>query len=152
MPHFFLPQIWTRHTILTGIRAGSPNKNISECLGIKLRTVQRIRKETGESNYEGTAARETHSARSDEKKTSEFVSEIKTMTDNDPSKSMRAIARETGVSELLIRQTVHEHIRYISYIRCTRANMTLYHVTQAENPRMGVRQFQRPNYSRHITN
>ena len=49
--------------------------------------LQIIRKEFGESNgdYEGTAARETHSALSDEKRTPEFVGKVKTMTDNDPS-------------------------------------------------------------------
>ena len=41
----------------------SPNKNIKECLGVNVRSVQRIRKEIGESNgdYGGMAARETHS-------------------------------------------------------------------------------------------
>ena len=61
----------------------------------------------GESNcdYEGTAAWKTHSAHSDKKKTLEFVGEIKTMIDNDPWRSARAIARDTGVSEFLIRET-----------------------------------------------
>ena len=71
------------------IRARSSNKNNSKCLAVKLRTVQIIRKEFEESNgdYEGTAARETHSrsARSDEKRTSESVGEIKTMINNEPS-------------------------------------------------------------------
>lgn len=117
MTQFVPPQIWTRHGVLLGIRAGSSNKNISECLGVNLRTVQRIRKDFDESNgdYEGAAARKTHSARSDKKRTPEFVGEIQAMIDNDPSKSMRSIARDTGVSEFLIRQTVHEDIRYFSY-------------------------------------
>ena len=37
------------------------------------------------------------------------------MIGNDLSKSMRAIARETGVFEFVIRQTVHEEIRHFSY-------------------------------------
>ena len=62
-------------------------------------------KEFGESNvdYEGTAARETHSVRFDEKITPEFVG---IMIDNDPS---------TGVSKFLIRQTVDEDNRSLSY-------------------------------------
>lgn len=71
----------------------APNKNISECLGANLRTVQTIRKEFGEphGDYEGTAAREAHSFRSDKKISPEFVSEIKTVIDNDSTQSMRAI-------------------------------------------------------------
>ena len=49
MTQFVPPQVWTRHAVLPGIRAGSPNKNISGRLGGKLRTVQRIRKVFGES-------------------------------------------------------------------------------------------------------
>ena len=61
------------------------------------------------------AAWDTHPARSDKKRTLEFICEIKTKVDNDPSKSMRATARDTGVSEFHIGQTVHEDIRYFSY-------------------------------------
>ena len=37
------------------------------------------------------------------------------MIDNDPRKSNRSITRDLGVSEFLIRQVVHEEIRYFSY-------------------------------------
>ena len=37
------------------------------------------------------------------------------MIDNDPSKSTRAIARNTGVSGFLIRNTAREDILYFSY-------------------------------------
>ena len=95
MRQFVPPQMWTRHAVLPGIPVGSPNKHISECFCLILMTVQRIRKKFGESNgdYECTAARETDAACSDKKRTPEFVGEIKTMIDNDPSKSMRVIAR-----------------------------------------------------------
>ena len=98
---FISPQIWTRHAVLPGVRAESSKKNLSECFGVNLRTVQRIWEELGESNgdYEGTTARETNSARSDKKRTPEFVEEIKTTIGNDPSNSMRAIGRDTRVSE-----------------------------------------------------
>ena len=36
------PQIWTRHAALPDIRDGSHNKNISKCLGVNLRAVQRL--------------------------------------------------------------------------------------------------------------
>ena len=44
----------------------------------------------------------THPARSD--KSPEFVGDIKTMIDSDLSKSIRAISKDTEVSEFLIRQ------------------------------------------------
>ena len=37
------------------------------------------------------------------KELSVFVAEIQTMIDNDPSKPMRSIVRDMGVSELLIK-------------------------------------------------
>ena len=37
------------------------------------------------------------------------------MIENDPSKSIRAIATDTGVFESLIRQTEHEDSRSFSY-------------------------------------
>ena len=40
MTQFVPQQILTRHAVLPGIRAASPNKNISECLGVNLRTAQ----------------------------------------------------------------------------------------------------------------
>ena len=112
MTQFTPPEIWKRHAVLLGIHAGSTNMKISECLGINRRTVQRIRKELEESNgdYEGTAARKLPSNRSDKKRTPEFVGEIQTMIGNDPSKSIRSIARDMGVSEFLIRQVVHKDI------------------------------------------
>ena len=89
---------------------------------------------------------ETHSARSDKKITPEFVGEINTMIDNDPSKSMRAIARDAGMSQFLIRQTVHEDIRYFSYkIRKGQQDAAPGH-TIRRNPYMAVRQFQRPHH------
>ena len=109
MTQFVSPQFLTRHAVWPGIRAGSTNKNISECLGVNTRTVQIIREEFGEFKGTGT--------RSDEKRTLEFKTviefEIKTVIDN--SKSIKAIAMDTGVFEFLIRQTVHEDIRYSSF-------------------------------------
>ena len=88
-----------------------------------------------------TAARETQSARSNKKITPEFDYGI--MIDNDPS--LRAMARDTEVSEYRIRQTVHEDIRYFSYEMRKGANRTLRPChTSRGTPLMAVRQFQRP--------
>ena len=88
------------------------NTNISECFGVNLRTVQRIRKEFGESNsdYEGTVVRKPTSGRSDKKRTLEFVDEVQAMIDNDPSKSIKSTTKDIGVFEFLIRQVLYEDI------------------------------------------
>ena len=85
----------------------------------------------------------THPARSDRKMTPEFVGEIKTMIDNDPSKSKKVIVIDTGVSEFLIRQTVHEDIRYLSY-KMHKGQQYSVHATRGVepqwlNPRMASR-------------
>ena len=74
----------------------------------------RIRKELDDSNgdYEGKVAQKYHSDRSDEKRTTKFIGEIQVIIDNNPSMSIRSIDRHMGVSESLIRQLVHEDIRY----------------------------------------
>ena len=43
------------------------------------------------------------------------MAKIKAMNKNDPSKSIRSIAMNMGVSEFLIRQVVQEDIQYFSY-------------------------------------
>ena len=87
---------------------------ILECLGVNLRTLQRIRKELDESNsdYEGAESRKPYSDGSDKNRTTEFVGEIQVIIDNDPSKSLRFIGRDMITSEFLIRQVVHEDIYY----------------------------------------
>ena len=89
------------------------NKKGSECLIVNLRTVQKIQKELNEfrDDYESTAAPKSHSDHSDEKWTPKFVGEIQAMIDNDPSESIRSIAKNTEMSEFLIRQRVHEDIQ-----------------------------------------
>ena len=45
-------------------------------------------------DYEGTAAQKPHTDRFDMKRTPKFVNEISAMIDNNPSKSIRSIARD----------------------------------------------------------
>ena len=75
---------------------------ISQCLGVNLRTVQRIQKELDESNgdYKDMAAWKLHFDHSDEKITPEFVGEIQAIIDNDPSKSIRSIVMNIVVFEV----------------------------------------------------
>lgn len=117
MEEFEPPNLWKRHGILLAIRAGRASREISEFFNISIRMVQNVRRELEDSgfDYEATAKRKTHRRRSDAVRTPDFAEEIQKVIDEDPSKSMRAIAREKGVDESVVRQVVHEDIRYFSY-------------------------------------
>ena len=69
---FTPPEIYKRYAVFLGIHARCTNPKISECLGINLRTVQRIRKEFDESNddYKSAAVHKPHSDRWNKKKNS----------------------------------------------------------------------------------
>ena len=42
----------------------------------------------------------------------DFVAEIQTVTDNDPSKSIRSIVRDMKVSDFFIKQVIYKDIKY----------------------------------------
>ena len=74
MTQLTFPKFWKWHAVLLDTQYGSTTTKISECLGVNLRIVQRIRIEFDESNgdYKGTAARKLHSGGSHKKRTLEF--------------------------------------------------------------------------------
>lgn len=49
-------------------------------------------------------------------KTTQFIQQIQAIVDENPSKSIRALARDLKVSEGLVRRVVHEDLRYKSYV------------------------------------
>ena len=69
MKQFTPSEIWKPHAELLVIHTKSSNMNISKCLSVNLKTMQRIQKELDEStgDYEGTAAQKPHSNCSDKK-------------------------------------------------------------------------------------
>ena len=81
------------------------------------RTVQRFWKELDVSNgdYDSTVAREPHFDRSDEKRTPEFVVDIKAMIDNDLSELSDLYLWAWENLNFLIKQVVLEEIRYFSF-------------------------------------
>ena len=85
------------------------------CLGVNLKKARRIWKDLYESSddYKGTTAQKPHSDCSD-KIIFVFLGEVQAIIDNDPSKSIRIIVKILWGSEFLIRQVVHEDIRYFS--------------------------------------
>ena len=117
MTQFTPLKIWKLYAILHGIHFGSPDMKISRCLGVNMRTMQRIWKEMDEFNgcYENMLVEKSHFDRSDKKITPGFVCKIQSMIDNDHRKLIRSIAGDMGASELLIRQVVHEDGHYFSY-------------------------------------
>ena len=66
-------------------------------------------------DYKGTAAQKPLSDCSDKKRTLKFVCVVQARIVNDPSKSIKSIARNIRISEFLIKQVVHEDIQYFSY-------------------------------------
>ena len=89
--------------------AGSSNTKISQYLSVNLRTVQRILKDLDESNSNYKYSNLEASLWLFKKRT-KFIGGIQAMIDNDPSKLIRCIPRDMGVSEFLIRKVVHEDI------------------------------------------
>ena len=130
MTQFTHPEIWKQHAVLLAIHARSSNAMISDCLGISLRTVQRIQKDLDEFNddYKGAAAQKRWVSSMVIMKVQQlgnftlillikihkFVSEIQAMFN---SKSIRSIIRDMGMFEFLIRQVVYEDIWYFSKMR-----------------------------------
>ena len=102
----------------------------------------------GDSSF--VSEKKKHSRRSDTVRSSEFVEVLQEIIDPDPSKSMREIARKINVSESTNRRTVHEDIRYKSYVmrrgqflsaknrenRVIRSKRLLNKLTHPEEPNM----------------
>ncbi|KAG0728693.1 hypothetical protein GWK47_031947 [Chionoecetes opilio] len=117
MESFTFPHLWKRHTVLMLISAGHSSSKISELLKVTEQFVRTDRREliSSDYDYEGVAERKHHSRRSDTIRNAELVTKLQTMIDEDPSQSMRSIARELHVSEGTVRKCVQEDIRYKSY-------------------------------------
>ena len=80
-------KIWKQYAVLLGIRAESSNMKVSECLGVNLNPVQKIRKKVDETSGDSdcTAAWKPHSDRSDKRTPNLFVKFIQAMTDSNPN-------------------------------------------------------------------
>ena len=98
------PVIWKQHAVPLGI-FGCQYEDKTED----------VKRDESNSVKEIPVARKTQSDRSHKKRNTESFGEIQTSIDNDPSKSIRSIIWDMGVFVFLIRQVVHEDIRYFSY-------------------------------------
>ena len=110
-----------RAAIVVGLRAGRTAAEIAEFNKLPESLCYRVKKKLDESVAAGedpddiSVDRKTHKRRRDAIRTPEFIEQLQNMIDEDPSKSIRALARELNVDEKTVRNCVHEDIRYKSY-------------------------------------
>ena len=112
-----------RGAIVSGIRAGRTNSEIAGFNSIPISTVKKISKlyndflASGGMEEDFDIQRKAHRRRSDNMR-EDMVEVIEDMVDVDPGVSMRAIARELGCSEKLVRKICTQDLRYKSYRLC----------------------------------
>lgn len=113
-----LTQEMKRHAVLVALAANHGDSEIADFLNVARSFVFRIRKQllVSGGNVSSAAKRKKYSPRSDIVRKVEFVQQVQGIINENPSKSMRAIANQLLVSESTIRRVVHEDIRYKSYV------------------------------------
>lgn len=106
-----------RGAVLAGLHAGRSPKAIAEFNKLSLSFVYKMksRLEAAEHPEDINTKRSKPAPRSDNVRTPEFVARVQQKVDQDPSKSIRSLARELGVANATIHRTVHEDLRYGSY-------------------------------------
>lgn len=113
----FLTQEMKRHAVLVALHAEHSDLEIANFLKVSRQFVYKVRNElvgaSGDVNLVST--RKSHSPRSGAIRSPEFVEEVQKIIDDDPGKSMRAIAKSLSVSESTVRRIVHKDIVYKSY-------------------------------------
>ena len=121
-----------RAAVLQALRAGRSPAEISEFLRVPRSTVYRIAKRVraqeggGDSEDEGevTPERKKRKSGPGKKRTPAFLQQLQALIEEDPMKSLRQLARELDVSPFLIRQAVHEDLRFNSYVLRVRQLLT----------------------------
>ena len=89
-----------RAAIVVGLRAGRTAAEIAEFNKLPESLCYRVKKKLDESVAAGedpddiSVDRKTHKRRRDAIRTPEFIEQLQNMIDEDPSKSIRALARE----------------------------------------------------------
>ena len=93
------------------------NSTISKALGIPMRTIQDIRKELERSGDPGMVVKRKAKPQEASRtvREADFVARVQAIIDDDPGKSMRAIARVLKVGDTTVRRCVSQDIRYKSY-------------------------------------
>ena len=107
-----------RHAVIVAIMAQHTDLQIAQFLKVARSFVYKVRKEleVSDGKISAVAKRKKSQERSDSIRTPEFIQHVQNIVDERPHKSMRSIATDLGVSEATIRRTVHQDIRYKSYV------------------------------------
>ncbi|XP_046868909.1 uncharacterized protein LOC124461437 [Drosophila willistoni] len=107
-----------RHAVIVALYANHTDLEISNFLKCARSFVYKVRCELKASggNAEPVSKRKKHEERSHTIRSAEFVQKVQAIIDEDPSKSIRALAKDLNVSDGLIRRVVHEDLRYKSYV------------------------------------
>ena len=110
-----------RAAVLEGLRTEKSAVEIISFFGYGKSFVYNIRKEfeTASDKNVLTAERKIHSKRSEE-----FMFEVKATIDEDPSKSVRQLAKEMNVRKSTIHRAVHEDLGYQSFVLKRRQLLT----------------------------
>ena len=113
-----MTQEMKRHAVVVAIVAHHGDSEIASFLNVARSFVFKVRREleTSGGDIAHVAKRKKHSPRSDVIRTTEFIQQVHEVVDEDPSKSMRAIAQQLDVAERTIRRVVKESLRYRSYV------------------------------------
>ena len=112
-------EYWKRVTCIMMIRARYQNADIMTAVQCSVNTVKAVRRDMDSCNgdYEAVASRKGHSRRSDCVRTPEFIQQLQDKVMENPSKGIRALAREMGVGDATMKLDLNEDLRYHSYKR-----------------------------------
>ncbi|KAM0736931.1 hypothetical protein ACS0PU_000024 [Formica fusca] len=118
MEDYNLTQEMKRHAVIVAIYAKHTDLEISNFLNCARSFVHKVRREleASDGDTQSVAKRKKHEERSDTIRTTQFIQQIQAIVDENPSKSIRALARDLKVSEGLVRRVVHEDLRSKSYV------------------------------------
>lgn len=107
-----------RHAVIVALHAGNKIPEVATFLKVDRSFVYKIKRSLDESgsDAQSVAKRKKHSRRSDSIRDHDFITKVEKIVDDDPSKSIRAIARELQVHHKTVWRCIHEDLRYSSYV------------------------------------
>jgi hypothetical protein len=110
----------TRAIVISGLCAGRTAQEIIQFHNIQKSTVYDIKKKfeahvaAGGAPDDYETSRKTHKRRRDSKG-AELADNLRDLVEKDPSRSMRSVAKEIGISECSVRKMMNEDFHYRSY-------------------------------------
>ena len=107
-----------RHAVIVTLHAGNEAPEVANFLKVDRSFVYKVKRSLDESGGDvpSVAKRKRHSRRSDAVRDDDFIARVKNIVDDDPSKSIRAIARELQVHHKTVWRCIHEDFRNSSYV------------------------------------